>query len=194
MRWYSRLKVYKASNVSFSPETLEARSYDWWVFVKRINGKVVFNWHSYSNSTRKHQYKVYDLLKQLGIKIDVTVDTRASLSGVESIKDSMILTMDNIARWEKELLNPRCHKQWRQERIKDELADLVTLNKMFKLPYKKVLAAKIRKAKNEYKIEQIEKKKLRELKKKVTNDNLVTQDLLSISGLNQVVTHEIGVR
>jgi hypothetical protein len=84
MKYYSRLKVYKASNVMFNPEQIHATSYDWWIFVKVINGYVVFNWHSYSNSTRKHQYKVSRVMESLGIQVDLTIDTRLSLGRTDT--------------------------------------------------------------------------------------------------------------
>jgi hypothetical protein len=71
--------VYKASNVMFDSQRVFATSYDWWVFVRVIGGKVVFNAHRYSTSTQRHQSKVRDLMASLGIGIDIFVDTRESL-------------------------------------------------------------------------------------------------------------------
>jgi uncharacterized protein (DUF1697 family) len=84
LKYYKRLKIYKSStgNVVFNPETLEARSYDWWVFVSKIKGKVVFNNYPYSTSTGGHQRAVKKLLQTLGIKIDVTVSVRQSLNDI----------------------------------------------------------------------------------------------------------------
>lgn len=79
MKYYKRLKLYKASNVTFDPATCRAYSYDWWRFVDRVDGKVVFNNHRYSNSTAKHQSKVHGLLRELGIKIDLYVDCPTGL-------------------------------------------------------------------------------------------------------------------
>lgn len=82
IKYFKRLKIYKNStgNVTFDPETFEARSYNWWVFVKKINNKVVFNDYSYSVSTNAHQWLVKRVLIDLGIKIDVTVYMHDSLS------------------------------------------------------------------------------------------------------------------
>lgn len=90
MKYYKRLNVYKASNVSFEPDSIAAYSYDWWQFVRVVNGSVVFNDYSYSPSTRKHQYKVRSLLNQLNINIDLVINTRAGLqacNGVHSFQD-----------------------------------------------------------------------------------------------------------
>lgn len=55
LTWKSKKGVYEAANVFFNRDTTEAYSYNWWLFVARINGKVVFNDYSYSPTTRKHQ-------------------------------------------------------------------------------------------------------------------------------------------
>lgn len=79
MKLMKRANIYKASNVTFNPETCEAVSYDWWTFAKMVNGKLVFNDHGYSNTTRKHQSKVRGLLRELGLEIDLTVDVPGGL-------------------------------------------------------------------------------------------------------------------
>lgn len=84
MKHFKRANIYKASNVSFNPETNEAYSYDWWCFVKRVNGKTVFNKYNYSPSTIKHQYKVRDLLRDLDIKIDLEVECPSGLHSNEA--------------------------------------------------------------------------------------------------------------
>lgn len=73
MKLMKRANLYKASNVTFNPETFEAFSYVWWKFVAKVEGKVVFNNYRYSPTTGKHQYKVRRLLEQLGIKIDIEI-------------------------------------------------------------------------------------------------------------------------
>lgn len=83
MKYFSRLGIYKASNVSFNPDTCQAYSYGWWRFVDCINGKVVFNDYSYSNSTNKHQSKVRNLLAEQDIKIDLFVKVHCGLDGRE---------------------------------------------------------------------------------------------------------------
>jgi hypothetical protein len=87
MKYFSRAGIYKASNVTFDPTALNARSYVWWQFVKRIGGKTVFNSYGYSNSTRKHQYKVRYLMHDLGIKIDRDVQVRGGLQNIKSLRE-----------------------------------------------------------------------------------------------------------
>lgn len=79
MKYFKRLGVYKASNVKFDPNKIEAYSYGWWRFVAVVEGKVVFNTYRYSNSTSKHQYKVARLMDELGIKIDISMPLRRGI-------------------------------------------------------------------------------------------------------------------
>lgn len=78
---------YVASNVSFNPETLEATSFKWWYFVKRIGGKVVFNDYRYSSFTSRHQNKVRLLMKRLGIKIDLEIEAPKGLQDLQAAHD-----------------------------------------------------------------------------------------------------------
>ena len=87
MKYYKTQKMYKASNVTFNVETLEAYSYGWWSFVKVINGEVVFNEYRYSVSTSKHQTKVLSLMSQLNIKIDRFVQCKDGLQHISTIKE-----------------------------------------------------------------------------------------------------------
>lgn len=101
MKYYKRLKVYKGSNVKYIPEATEAYSYDHWLFVKKINDKIVFNWYFYSQSTRQHQYKVKSLLDQLGVEVDFTVNSRLGLD----YRNCLALEIENILNDCKALLD-----------------------------------------------------------------------------------------
>lgn len=83
MKFMKRANIYQASNynVTFDPNKIEARSYKWWVFVAKVEGKVIFNNYRYSNSTSKHQSKVRSLLKELNIKIDIEMPLPNGLPG-----------------------------------------------------------------------------------------------------------------
>ncbi len=83
MKFNKRSGNYKASNVTFNPKTKQAYSYNWWRFVDVVNGKVVFNNFSYSNTTCKHQHKVRRVLRELGISIDLEVSCPAGLQNLE---------------------------------------------------------------------------------------------------------------
>jgi len=65
-----RLGTFKSSSgkVEFNPSTMIATSYTHWTFVKKVNGKLLFNNASYSMTTNRHQSQVRTLLSQLSIK------------------------------------------------------------------------------------------------------------------------------
>ena len=84
MKYYSRLKLYKASNVTFDPIQCRVYSYDWWRFVDRIRGKVIFNSYTYSNSTVKHQFKLRRLLESLNINVDIMLKAPRGLQDLDS--------------------------------------------------------------------------------------------------------------
>ena len=105
MKYYKRLKIYKASNVTFDPATVTAHSYRHWAFVLTIGNKVVFNDYRYSVSTAGHQRKVARVMQELGIKVDYTVRVRESLSTMDTIRDLLDRTVEhdvNKAAYKKE--------------------------------------------------------------------------------------------
>lgn len=81
MRYYKRLNVYKASNVLVD-EKRDAWSYGWWKFYDAATG--IFNYSRYSVSTSGHQTKVFRLLRQKGLPINLvlygTTDSLTNLS------------------------------------------------------------------------------------------------------------------
>lgn len=119
MKLMKKTGTYKASNVEFNPDTMIATSYDWWQFVRMINGKIVFNNYSYSNTTCRHQSKVRGLLRELNINIDLEVTTNLSLNGnsrynygneLDSLKDAVKTDLNAIKELEETLLNTRRKK------------------------------------------------------------------------------------
>lgn len=85
MKQLKRSGIYKSANITFDPATIAAHSYGWWQFVRVISGKVVFNEYRYSVTTAKHQRKVLRLMGELGIKIDLFIQTRSSLHTIQRI-------------------------------------------------------------------------------------------------------------
>lgn len=65
LKYIKRDNVWTIStkNVELDAGKLEARSYRHWLFLKRINGRIVFNDYSYSNSTNSHQGAVLECLR-----------------------------------------------------------------------------------------------------------------------------------
>lgn len=132
MKYYKRLKQWKASNVIFDVEKCEATSYKWWIFVKRIGGKLVFNDYRYSNTTSKHQYKVKRLLNQLGIIIDVIISSPNGLQNLDSAIDYNNLRINLVG---KDLNNPRARKSLitrRKQLIENYNIQLNTIKEILK--------------------------------------------------------------
>lgn len=107
MKYFKRLKLYKASNVTFNPEKIQAYSYGWWKFVDVINGKVVFNDYYYSSSTGRHQSKVKHLMSKLGIGIGHYIECPAGLQSDRSLSSSIELYQTRINKLKDMIANPR---------------------------------------------------------------------------------------
>lgn len=84
MKFLKTKNQYKASNVLLDLNNEIATSYDWWIFLKRINGKLVFNKYRYSPSTAGHQRKILKQLDQLGIKVDMFIEAPKGLQDLNS--------------------------------------------------------------------------------------------------------------
>ena len=125
MKYVKKRDRYEASNVWFNLKDCKAASYNWWVFVAVIEGKTVFNWYTYSNSTSKHQRKVSNLISSLGVEIDVGVRFRKSLSDFSSlkqIKEFQKIQDDRdaeLANWNRIERNRKA--RLRRQRAKEEL-------------------------------------------------------------------------
>lgn len=114
MKYMKRAGIYKASNVQFNPETCQALSYDWWRFVDRVGGQVIFNHYNYSPSTVKHQYKVRDLLRTLGIAIDLEIEAPDGLQNLDSARAWHLIQAENL---EAEAARPRTRKSTNERRL-----------------------------------------------------------------------------
>ncbi len=108
----------------------EAYSYGHWCFVKRINGKLVFNDYNYSHTTRRHQNAVKSLLRELGVKIDLYVYMHSSLSEETFKTNALDAYYDNIVRFIVQNNTKRVRKKTIEsnnrtiERWKKEMAEL----------------------------------------------------------------------
>jgi len=122
-RYVKSTNTIKSSNFSMDLSTLEARSYDWWVFVKKVNNKVIVNHVNYSNSTCKHQSKA---LKVLDYKYDLKLRfTRKSLSDLPSALENEVINAKlAISELIETIKKPRSHKATNLER-KRSIAELV---------------------------------------------------------------------
>jgi len=68
LKYFPRLNLYKASNVTFDPATCQGYSYKWYRLVDKIGDTIVLNSYAYSNTTIKHIYKMRRLLESLGLQ------------------------------------------------------------------------------------------------------------------------------
>ena len=67
------------TNVVTLGKGLSAVSYNWWTYLKVVDGHIVFNQYKYSLTTQKHQRECLRLLESRGIKIDRFVNQVESL-------------------------------------------------------------------------------------------------------------------
>lgn len=112
MKKLKRSNVYKANNVKFDADAMEATSYDWWLFFKVINGKNVFNNYYYSPSTSKHQSKIRCLLSDLNIKIDHFIKAPRGLQDLNEASDHYKYLIKTYKfELEKALSNPRVREK-----------------------------------------------------------------------------------
>lgn len=123
MKYFKRLGLYKASNVTFNPKTLSAHSYDWWQFVKQVDGKVIFNNYRYSQSTSKHQRKVAGVLQELGVVYE-TIKTVKSLANLETLEQVYAAHAENI---ENEKVDAELKRIKRNKRAKERRQALKAL-------------------------------------------------------------------
>lgn len=119
MKYFKRLGLYKASNVTFNPKTLSAHSYDWWQFVKQVDGKVIFNNYRYSQTTSGHQRKVARVLRELGIVYE-TVKTVRDLTYLETLEQVYAAHAENI---EKEKVEAELKRIERNKRARERRAE-----------------------------------------------------------------------
>lgn len=103
MRFLKRSKTYVGSNLSFDPNKISAYSYGWWEFVRKIKGQIVFNDYNYSNATRRHQWTVSRLMRELGLDVDRTVKIQGGLQCISTLKELNAKENETLNCLEKEL-------------------------------------------------------------------------------------------
>lgn len=137
MKYSKKRQRYEASNFFFNPETMDARSYNWWKFVAKIDGFVVFNNYAYSNTTARHQWKTRRLLEQLNIKIDFDLPCPEGLQKFQSLEEIILNAEEHLCykflsekvraqdRYEKQ---KEKRKEQEQQRKMNEAKDLLGIN------------------------------------------------------------------
>jgi hypothetical protein len=93
--WQVKNQRFKGHNgkATLDPIDVEGRSYGHWCFVRRINGKVVFNNYRYSVTTSGHQSAVRYLLADLGIKIDLEFNMGRESLDSHSFRERALLAL-----------------------------------------------------------------------------------------------------
>lgn len=129
MKYFKKLKLYKASNVVFNPENKVATSYNWWIFLGYVNGKLVFNDHAYSTTTMRHQRLVKGVLSDLGIKPDLIIDSHLSLSP-EALRDAIQRLKNASESSMQEIDKPRSHKKKNEERFQQVMNNKAQIKKI----------------------------------------------------------------
>jgi hypothetical protein len=94
LKYNNKNKLYTNStgSLTFDPVKIEAHSYKWWKFVAVVDGKTLFNNYNYSMSTSAQQYKIRQLMSDLGIKIDMELPIPEGIKS-ENLED-LILTAE----------------------------------------------------------------------------------------------------
>lgn len=124
MKYFKRLKVWKNSTGTneFNPETMAAHSYGWWMYVKQYGNLIVFNNHSYSPSTSKHQRATKQVLGYDRSDM-IYINTRKSLSST-SLSDIVVLLESQIEANNKLAGLPR-KRQTTKDKLANENEDLL---------------------------------------------------------------------
>lgn len=94
MKYFSRLKLYKAPNLTFNPETIEGRSYHWYLITRKIGKTVLLNGYNYSNTTVRHIYKIRSLLNELNIDF-ITIEAPRGLQDLTSAENYYLTQLTN---------------------------------------------------------------------------------------------------
>lgn len=121
MKYYKRLKQYKASNVVVDLENQTAHSYGWWRFWTVENGVSLFNGTFYSQSTCGHQSKTRGVI---GYDFDLVLrHTKANLTNpAEAVISEIKGIVCEIEQLTKLIKKPRTHKaknEQRRQQIED---------------------------------------------------------------------------
>lgn len=112
-----RANIYTNSTGTntFNPETFEAHSYRWWLYVKKFGDRVIFNNYSYSKSTSKHQGDMWKLLRDLGHGY-YEAETIEAPEGLDKLDASIEYYQNLIAGLERDIARPRTRKSTNEKR------------------------------------------------------------------------------
>jgi hypothetical protein len=140
LKYLKKSNIYKNSTETcyFNPTTLIATSYSHWVFVKKINNKLVFNDFHYSQQTTAHQSCVKLIMDKLKIKIDVFINTRSDLDELENglkeiytkIFDLKLIINKNKNKKYKNLERKEADKDWNKRIFNDYKTQIINFKRL----------------------------------------------------------------
>jgi hypothetical protein len=112
--WCPRLKLWKGCNGKawLNPETLESRSYGWWLVTRKIGNTLVFNDYRYSSTTSGHQSCIEWWLQHHGYSY-VTIAARKGLQDLDSAVSGYEYEISELA---KAMARPRSQARKNRER------------------------------------------------------------------------------
>jgi hypothetical protein len=125
----------KTNVVRVNDAQVNAWSYKWWEYVRTINGKVVFNNARYSKTTMRLQRETRQLLKSLGIRIDLEVSCPAGLQSAQAFESIEKTIQGELERLAKECAKPRSRatvnakRKYKMHRL---TSDLIAARYVFK--------------------------------------------------------------
>lgn len=116
MKYYKKAEIYKNSTGSctYSPEKEEAHSYNWWCFLKRINGVLVFNTYSYSVSTSAHQSRIRQMLRDEGKEVSLYIEAP---KGLDDLGNALRYYVNKIEAAKEYLAKPRIRRTTKEDLV-----------------------------------------------------------------------------
>jgi hypothetical protein len=116
MRFVKKRQQYENStqSLTYHPLKQEARSYGWWVFLRKIGNRLVFNDYSYSKSTSRHQNEVWHHLNITG-NIDGLIVIEAP-DGLQDLRSALSLYEDGIVKLREAINRKGSRKKTNEDR------------------------------------------------------------------------------
>lgn len=131
MKLMKRSGIYKATNVTFDPQSKDAFSYAWWRFVGVVDGVLIFNNYRYSVTTAKHQRKVASIMGALGISPKLTLTLPRGIRHDQTLAELIVeceehlcdVYLENEARREERNIKSRIKRL--KKKLEDHLENVV---------------------------------------------------------------------
>ncbi len=120
MKYVKTKNMFKASNLTLDMNTLESRSYNWYILSKVFNNTLVLNTYNYSPTTLRHVSKVRSVLFSRDIKY-FEIDAPR---GLQDLSSALLNNQLEINKRIEKINKPRT-----QQKTKDKLnLEIAALN------------------------------------------------------------------